>query len=488
MKRSHEDDEQVSHSKRFRRSTSPHDCHQRSCIQLLSDEILLQVMSHLPAKALARAQLVSRRWDALATEPVLWKVLFERDFATSALVSACAARRRAVGAPENGESHASVPWRALGHISTRDLARSHAPSWKLRYRVRARWASGKCTIRPVPHTTKHSFVTDSYIVTAQQQGCKCVLHIQHRRTSSMTKIDLHDVSDGVSDIVQVIEPETGLLCTRTPNSVDIFRLVEHGDQTICECIHRLREPTNHIACGRSLLATLTGKLFRLYALEPGNATPRLLHTLRGDTVGDRTVHLTQQASGCSVATIIFMTHGLLHSDLNLQQIRVTANRQTVEVVHTSFPARRPGWTGIAVTPELILTSHDDNTLTAYTYTSSDAEGGSLAVTGSEIVLAASAALSGCGVDTDKYIGVGRAGLIIRPSTPGSTPTSVRLTDQPSQPSLQQLSQLLSCRAQEHTVAGVVADPDDANAPQILKVGSTNVILRHTSGVVMYDFA
>ncbi|KAL8679193.1 MAG: hypothetical protein Q9186_004490 [Xanthomendoza sp. 1 TL-2023] len=88
----------------------------------LPNELFIHILSHLDAQSLVRSELVSRQWYSPASDPLVWKKIFYRDF------------RQALTIPEN-----SSDFQAGQGLGNEQADQDWKQMWKVRKALHQRW-------------------------------------------------------------------------------------------------------------------------------------------------------------------------------------------------------------------------------------------------------------------------------------------------------------------------------------------------------------
>ncbi|KAL8816392.1 MAG: hypothetical protein Q9223_004591 [Gallowayella weberi] len=88
----------------------------------LPNELFIQILSHLDAESLVRSELVSRQWYSPASDPLVWKKIFYRDF------------RQALTIPENASD-----FQAGQGLGNERADQNWKQMWKVRKALHQRW-------------------------------------------------------------------------------------------------------------------------------------------------------------------------------------------------------------------------------------------------------------------------------------------------------------------------------------------------------------
>ncbi|KAK9643194.1 hypothetical protein V6Z96_008511 [Aspergillus fumigatus] len=143
-------------------------------LSLLSDELLLQILSFLPIPSLLICQRVSRRFHALAGDSELWKRQYYSRWVRPRARRVANIRHATLCASKATYSPHVSTW--LGHSH---LAEGKVTNWKRQYRLRHNWSKGICQVTEVelpqpPHSPMLIRFCAGFVFTADcEHGLRC---------------------------------------------------------------------------------------------------------------------------------------------------------------------------------------------------------------------------------------------------------------------------------------------------------------------------
>lgn len=119
-------------------------------LSLLSDEILIRILKHLPVETVLLCQSISKRWGALSTDGEVWRSLFWTRFVQPNLKKKgfkyTIENREEKWINEQKKKRQEGIYTSLGQD-----AKDKAPriDWKARYRLRHNWSRGAADVREI---------------------------------------------------------------------------------------------------------------------------------------------------------------------------------------------------------------------------------------------------------------------------------------------------------------------------------------------------
>lgn len=358
-------------------------------LERLSNELLILILGFLPAPDLLRCQTLNRRFGALAIEPSLWEQLYHRDNPTTKR-----GRREELSGLRRR--------RSFGQIVAQDAA-PRGLTWKKRYQVRSNWKRGRCSVKPIASTTDRSYVSDSWIADFCSQDQSLTV-----RDRALPKIHGSiNLGDQALDITWPAKRRMSIRMARAVVTVSVSRVDGRLDLTL---EHELKLTVESVQQTDVHLSCLARNLFCIYELVPSRLQPKLLYTLRGYDLGQHHTILTSSSAHVVTTSIVFMSHAIDHSEINLQEIFIDPAHAQPRLRVAGVIARRAAWNDCAYAYPWLVTSHDDNTLSIYRVCSTD---DSLTIEAVDMLVGHSTAVTSCRVDADRVLGLGRAGLHVQ---------------------------------------------------------------------------
>ncbi|KAI9790120.1 MAG: hypothetical protein M1833_002109 [Piccolia ochrophora] len=400
-------------------------------LSILSDELLLRILFHLPITSLVRCQRVSYRFHRVAGDSQLWKAAYYDRFV----------RPRASRVPRiklHGAASDSLAFSSKASIWLEDdelVRRGTHTDWKRHYKLRHNWARGSCDVSEVEIAEQPSVPpllvrsSNDIIVTVDATAGLRAWDMkgQHRLLAS---VGLHS-PDGLDG--SMAPTSLGIDAQQKPGLDGLHAIVGFADGRFSVYTletdpfafdHRYTHPASStgmitaVAFSSPYIVTMTQAslltLYAFYASEadsnvPDYGDPRLLSSLKSHTVWPPLSLSIRTTSHNIVASIAYALPTYLSGwSVGLQELRLThegqvADSRLASAVTQGFvplsPTMSPSSpsspshnttspyksrpramthngvnpTSLSYNHPYLLASHADNTLTLYLVTSTAEE-------------------------------------------------------------------------------------------------------------------
>lgn len=416
-KRGRDDVEAVLPHKRLRSDV-------RDRFSVLSDELLLVLLSYLPVYDLTRCEQLSRRLRVIASDSQLWKSAYYDRFVRPRAA-------RIPGVRDAGSSNGSLlyssklsKWLEDGHL----VRRGGSTNWKRQYKLRHNWSRGSCKKTETEIAERPSIppilvrLHDGIVVTADATaGLRAWLMRGDERLIASTAWAACGLPAAVPtslaiDLSRKEMRDLYLSVGFVDGSFGVFVLDRRKRALTCQYMHAssVNGVVTAIALSFPYLLTMTeAQLLSLYAFPttPDEATdaarfesPKLLSSLRSHTAWPP-LSLAIRCSSTSISTSIAyaMPTYLAGWSVGLQELRLASNGTILDSrlatpLHQGFvplarsshysqiPHSQPDSPSAAATSRrmapssaaptslsynhpYLLAAHSDNTMTLYMVTS-----------------------------------------------------------------------------------------------------------------------
>lgn len=270
----------------------------------LSDEVILQVLSFMDATGLCAFQCLNHRMAALATDPLLWKTLYQKSFQIGFRM-------------ESGESLPAVPTsqyiRQMGHNKQEDRRLFHGIDWKRRYQVRSNWTRGRCRAYRDPKKVDFGQRSDQqghslkdgklYVNGALQTGLK------HRHFKVVMPV-------GTRTLLLLSDEAASIYCLDFGTILDKVVLPPYLHHVIHEGLLAILTTGNQL-----LLYDLTQQLQTIISLKGTDLTRVQLNM--------RTI------AGAIALSLIMVENGIVGSTLRVQEIMISRSSRCVQSMRSA---------------------------------------------------------------------------------------------------------------------------------------------------------
>lgn len=322
MKRKRRDSEESSFAKCTRHSSEG-----SLSLSSLSNETILDIFKHLSFNDLCQAQLLNHRLSRLATDPLLWKILYLRDYAT----------RRPLVRSEAPESRFKRQ-RRLGVLTTEDNVKRNALDWKLRYKIRYNWVHGRC------RTTETSAVSSAIDTSSNK-------HVSTPSPAVLNPLFSADIKslqldDSGPYTMRMIDSRHFMI-----SDVKQFHLVRAGSSMSPARVIYSSQGSADIQFYNNLLALLT-KEQKLLIIDLSRDNNEHVVSYVG-LESDVSQLEMRSVPGMTLVSLITVDTGLVDSVVRIQEIAISNKTRHIEHIRTgkvhfsdnatsSFPARING--------------------------------------------------------------------------------------------------------------------------------------------------
>lgn len=276
----------------------------------LSNETILNVFKFLNHQDLCTTQLISRRFSKLASDPLVWKSLYKRDYAT----------RRSLAKPELLEAK-SRRMRRLGTLCDQDNERRNILDWKLRYKIRYNWVHGRCrtTEYNIPQLAEpgHSAST-----SFPNPVSKPVVTLPHVDLGSLqlTGIGPHTV--------RIIGPRHAIIFSATHLYLIMTSLVSSPARLLYSVAG-----SADVHCHDELLALLTDQQ-KLLVIDISREDIRHVISYAGH-VSDRAQLEMRTTPNAIIVSLISIDTGLIDNVLRIQEICISSKTRIIEHIRSA---------------------------------------------------------------------------------------------------------------------------------------------------------
>lgn len=271
----------------------------------LSNETILQILKLLSHQDLCQTQLVDRRFARLATDPLIWKSLYQRDYAA----------RRSRVKPDLRETKQKRT-RRLGTISDQDHERRSVLDWKLRYMIRYNWVHGRC------HTTETNFVQSMVpdYLSADNDSLDGVVSKTTLSREDLERLGLTGLEGHTTRVVGL--RHAMVFCEKH------LYLVRLSSNTLPAQLVYSLEGSAAVQCHNEFLALLTDKQ-RLLIIDLSEEKPKTIVSFIGlasdvSQLGMRTTH------DMTLVSLVSVESGLIDNVLRIQEIGISNETRKVD--------------------------------------------------------------------------------------------------------------------------------------------------------------
>ncbi|KIV99106.1 uncharacterized protein PV09_09203 [Verruconis gallopava] len=407
-------------------------CSRRDRLSMLSDEVLLRILSFLSIIDLNKCQRLSRKFKSIAADSQLWKALYYNRFVRPRVLRLPGMRGSAMIANPHGPAPSSEP-DEFGRSSSKPsrwlddhslVKQGSETDWKRQYKLRHNWTHGVCAVDEIlvaeqlPPPPLIARMHNSIVYTVDAVGGLRAWSSAKNQRGMLAKTDLPPTGSPPTALaVDTTSPDGSLL-----DNVDDLHQIAVGfedgsfaififDRRNCSltCKYKHSASSNGMLstvalCSPYLVTLTAAQLLSLYKFEGANGEPRLLHSLRSHTTWSPLSLSIRPSSQNIIATIAYAiptfvsgwTVGVQEMWLSLEGIlldsrlatsispsarssaslpaSLSPSRTGSPCPSPSFSAATPGYskpTSLSYSHPYLLLSHPDNTLTLYLVTSTD---------------------------------------------------------------------------------------------------------------------
>ncbi|KAK1064850.1 hypothetical protein LTR74_008423 [Friedmanniomyces endolithicus] len=400
-----------SHSKRSKSSVVDR-------LSMLSDELILRVLSSLPVAQLVVCQRLSRKYQALAGDDQIWKQQYYERFVRPRA-------KKIPGVKEDGSADESI---RLASKASRWLGEEHLikrgvkMNWKKQYKLRHNWTRGSAVVSEIPVAEEASIppvlvqMHEKVIYTADTDGLRAWSAREEKKI--VAKISFAPAVTGSPPTALAIDPRmsngTSKIAVGFESGAFSVYVLDHAKARF-HCSYSHVASSNGVISAISIswpyVVTMTAtQLLSLYAFKqpPAPAVdqdildpPRLLHSLKSSTIWPPlSTSLRAMEDSITISVAYALPTYLSGWTVGLQEVKVSPAGELIEsrlaaaisrhyrplifsfsplMQHLSAPSAAAATastsrelrqihskpTSLSYTHPYLLVSHPDNTLTIY---------------------------------------------------------------------------------------------------------------------------
>ncbi|KAL8712862.1 MAG: hypothetical protein Q9220_003070 [cf. Caloplaca sp. 1 TL-2023] len=459
VKRGREDTENESPNKRLRSDIVDR-------FSVLSDELLLVLLSYLPIYDLTRCEQLSRRLKLLASDSQIWKAAYYERFVRPRAARIPGLRETSGVNKSLLYSSKLSKWLEDGHL----VRRGGSTNWKRQYKLRHNWARGSCKKSETEISRRPSIppvlvrLHDGIIVTADSTaGLRAWSTIGNE---SLIATMAWNLEAGQSSAPSSLAIDTSDSTTRdvrtsvgfSEGNFGVYYLDRRKRTFECEYVHNssVNGTVSAIAFSSPYILTMTeARLLSLYTFPMTGADnprigkhgkPTLVSSLKSHTAWPPlSLAIRSMSTGSSASIAFAMPTYTAGWSVGLQELRLTpdgtmvASRLATPLNQTYVPLSKPSShiqssypniiessttitaprspsssakiTSLSYTHPYLLASHSDNTLMLYMVNSSSHE---LSIGPGRLLCGHTSSVSGAHVgDRGKAVSVSAQGNDLR---------------------------------------------------------------------------